>query len=338
VVVRGARLHHHARAAVREKGSRQHFETNDEQGRTMNAPKGSRTTRVAALLVGAAALAWSAGTVAAGAAAKSSTAPASPPQSVTSPRLYAADCGSIHISDMSGFSDLGELDGQTRDFIVPCFIIAHPQGVLIWDAGLGDALVAQKEGVDHGPFHLSATKTLASQLEAIGLAPADVKYVAFSHMHFDHTGNAGMFPAATWLMNRMELAWALSDPSPFGVSHENLALAEKKSVKADLFVGDRDVFGDGSVRILSAPGHTPGSAVLLLKLEKAGNVVLSGDLYHTPDNLQHHRVPAFNTSRAETLASFDRVDALVKRNKARLVIQHSPAHFAKLPAFPAYLE
>jgi glyoxylase-like metal-dependent hydrolase (beta-lactamase superfamily II) len=305
----------------------------------MNASKGSWTTRVAAVLVGATALSMSAGAVAAEAAAKnSSAATASSPQSVTSPRLYAADCGSIHIGDMSGFSDLGELDGQQRDFIVPCFIVAHPQGVMIWDAGLGDALVAQKDGVDHGPFHLSAHKTLASQLESIGLAPADVKYVAFSHMHFDHTGNAGMFPGATWLMNRMELAWALSDPSPFGVSRENLALAEKKSVKADLFVGDRDVFGDGTVRILSAPGHTPGSAVLLLKLKKSGNVVLSGDLYHTPDNLLHHRVPAFNTSRAETLASFDRVDALVKRNKARLVIQHSPAHFAKLPVFPAYLD
>ena len=302
----------------------------------MNASKASTKRHLLlAALIGTSALAWSAGSRAETAAKPGA---ATPPQSATSPRLYAADCGSIHIGDMSGFSDLGELDGQKRDFIVPCFIVAHPQGVLIWDAGLGDALAAQKDGVDHGPFHLEVKKTLASQLETLGLAPADVKYVAFSHMHFDHTGNAGMFPAATWLMNRQELAWALSDPSPFGVSRENLALAEKKSVKTDLFVGDRDVFGDGSVIIISAPGHTPGSAVLKLKLKKAGIVVLSGDLYHTPDNLQHHRVPAFNTSRAETLASFDRVDALVRRNKARLVIQHSPAHFAKLPAFPAYLD
>lgn len=260
------------------------------------------------------------------------------PLGATSPRLYAADCGSIRIGDMSGFSDLGELDGQVRDFIVPCFLVVHPKGVLVWDAGLGDALAAQPAGVDHGPFHLEVKKTLASQLEQLKLTPADVTYVAFSHMHFDHTGNASMFPSATWLINRLELAWALSDPAPFGVSAENLAPAAKKSVKADLFVGDRDVFGDGTVQILAAPGHTPGSAVLLLKLKKAGSVVLSGDLYHTPDNHQFHRVPAFNTSRAETLASFDRVDSIIKRKKARLVIQHSPAHFAKLPAFPAYLD
>lgn len=274
------------------------------------------------------------------ATAEPTPAPAavSSPTSATSPRLYAADCGAIHIGDMAGFSDLGELNGQVRDFVVPCFIVVHPQGVLVWDAGLNDALAEQKNGVDHGVFHLEVKKTLASQLQTLGLAPADVTHVAFSHMHFDHTGNAAMFTSATWLMNRTELAWAMGDPAPFGVSRENLAPAEKKTVKADLFVGDRDVFGDGSVQILAAPGHTPGSAVLLLRLKKAGSLVLSGDLYHTPDNHQHHRVPAFNTSRAETLASFDRVDSIVKRNKARLVIQHSPAHFAKLPAFPAYLD
>lgn len=261
-----------------------------------------------------------------------------PAKSVASPRLYAADCGSIRIGDMAGFSDLGELNGQVRTFIVPCFIVVHSKGVLVWDAGLNDGLAAEKNGVDHGVFHLQVKKTLASQLEALGLKPADVTYVAFSHMHFDHTGNAAMFPSATWLMNRTELAWALSDPTPFGVSAENLAPAANKTVKTDFFVGDRDVFGDGTVQILSAPGHTPGSAVLLLELAKSGTVVLSGDLYHTPDNHQHHRVPAFNTSRAETLASFDRVDALVKRRKGRLVIQHSPEHFAKLPAFPAYLD
>ena len=266
------------------------------------------------------------------------SASAEPPKAATSPRLYAADCGSIRVGDMAGFSDLGELKGEARDFIVPCFLVVHPKGVLVWDAGLNDALAAEKNGVDHGVFHLEVKKTLASQLEALGLAPGDVTHVAFSHMHFDHTGNAAMFGSATWLLNRTELAWALSDPTPFGVSRENLAPVDKKTAKTELFVGDHDVFGDGTVQILAAPGHTPGSAVLMLTLKKAGTVVLSGDLYHTPDNHQHHRVPAFNTSRAETLASFDRVDSIVKRTKGRLVIQHSPAHYAKLPAFPAYLD
>ncbi len=258
------------------------------------------------------------------------------PLTVTSPQLYALDCGSIKVGDMAGFSDIGDEDGQVRTFIVPCFIIVHPKGVLVWDAGLNDALVDQKEGVDHGVFHLSVKTTLAAQLKTMGLAPADVTYVAFSHMHFDHTGNAGMFTSSTWLMNPTELDWARSKPTPFGVSVENLSAAT--TVKSEMFAGDHDVFGDGTVRILSAPGHTPGSAVLMLKLKKAGTVVLSGDLYHTPENLKLHRVPAFNTSRAETIASFDRVDSIVKRNKARLVIQHSPADFAKLPKFPAHLD
>ena len=262
---------------------------------------------------------------------------ASGPLAVASPRLYALDCGAIKVSDMAGFSDIGDQDGQVKNFVVPCFVIAHPKGILVWDAGLNDGLVEQKNGVDHGVFHLSVKTTLASQLKTMGLAPTDVTYLAFSHMHFDHTGNAGMFTGSTtWLMNRTELAWALSDPAPFGVGVENLAAA--KTVKSEMFVGDRDVFGDGSVRILSSPGHTPGSAVLMLQLKKAGPVILSGDLYHTLHNLEKHRVPSFNTSRAETVASFDRVDSIVRNKKARLVVQHSPEHFAKLPKFPAYLD
>lgn len=270
--------------------------------------------------------------------APSAAAPsAAAPLGATSPRLYALDCGAIRVGDMAGFSDLGEQEGQVKDFVVPCFVIAHPKGILVWDAGLNDGLAAQKDGVDHGVFHLAVKTTLAAQLKTMGLAPSDVTYLAFSHMHFDHTGNAGLFTASTiWLMNRTELAWALSDPTPFGVGAENLAAA--KTVKSELFVGDRDVFGDGSVRILSAPGHTPGSAVLMLQLKKAGTVILSGDLYHTLHNLEKHRVPSFNTSRAETVASFDRVDSIVRNKKARLVVQHSPEHFAKLPKFPAYLE
>jgi len=92
------------------------------------------------------------------------------------------------------------------------------------------------------------------------------------------------------------------------------------------------------VRILKAPGHTPGHQVLLLKLGKSGTVVLSGDLYHVRENRAHRRVPEFNTERADTLASMDRVERIVKNTKARFVVQHDPRDFRALPKFPAFLD
>ena len=101
--------------------------------------------------------------------------------------------------------------------------------------------------------------------------------------------------------------------------------------------GDHDVFGDGSVRILKAPGHTPGHQVLEIKLRKSGVVILSGDLYHTRDNRKYRRIPAINFERADTLASIDRIEKIVTNTKARLVVQHDMVDFRALPKFPAYL-
>jgi len=251
-------------------------------------------------------------------------------------RLYAVDCGRADFKDMGMFADTGEYDGKPGAIVTPCFLIRHPKGTLLWDAGLGDKLAASKDGVDNGGILLHVDVTLQEQLQRLGLAPADVNYMAFSHLHFDHTGNANAFPAATWILNSAELAWAFSNPTPFGVDPSNLS--GYKTAKTQMIDSDHDVFGDGSVRILKAPGHTPGHQVLVLKLKKAGTVVLSGDLYHTRENRKFHRVPGFNVERADTLASIDRVEAIVKNTKGRLFVQHDPIDFKLLPKFPAYLD
>ncbi|MDB5985581.1 MAG: N-acyl homoserine lactonase family protein [Nevskia sp.] len=252
-------------------------------------------------------------------------------------RLYALDCGRGEFKDMGMFSDTGEYDGKSGAIVVPCFVIRHPKGTLIWDTGLGDKLAANKDGMDAGNgIHLSVPVTLAEQLKALGLAPSDVSYVAFSHFHFDHTGNANLFGAATWIINKLELAWAEGTPTPSGV--DPTTISAYKTAKTQLIDGDYDVFGDGSVRILKAPGHTPGHQVLELKLAKSGVVILSGDLYHTDANRSFKRVPTINVERADTLASIERIERIVKNTHARFVIQHDPNDFKSLPKFPAYLD
>jgi glyoxylase-like metal-dependent hydrolase (beta-lactamase superfamily II) len=251
-------------------------------------------------------------------------------------RLYALDCGKVEFKDFGIFADTGDYDGKPMTLAAPCFVVKHPQGTLVWDTGLGDKLAQSGPAESASGLRLSVARTLASQLGEIGVAPENVNFVAFSHFHFDHLGNANLFGAATWIVNPKEVHWAEQTPPPFGVDPQTFTVLKNATTKP--IDGDHDVFGDGTVKILRAPGHTPGHQVLVLKLAKTGTVILSGDLWHTRDNRTHHRLPTFNDNRADTLASMDRVDAIAKRTKARVIVQHDAADFATLPKLPAYLD
>ncbi|HWK73757.1 MAG TPA: N-acyl homoserine lactonase family protein [Povalibacter sp.] len=256
---------------------------------------------------------------------------------VTQVRLYALNCGDMTAKNLGMFSDTGEYDGRSGEVISPCFVIRHPKGTLLWNTGIGDEVAAMPQGgtLGGGAFTTHLKATLVEQLKQIGLSAADIDFVAFSHFHGDHTGNAKNFPGATWIVNKAEVDAANATPPLVNVSAQfQQALG---SAKQEVIRNDHDVFGDGSVRILKAPGHTPGHQALELKL-KSGTVVLSGDLYHMRDNRKFHRVPGNNYSRADTLASFDRIDTIVKNTQARFIIEHDRADFATLPKFPAYLE
>ena len=92
-----------------------------------------------------------------------------------------------------------------------------------------------------------------------------------------------------------------------------------------------------SVVVIQAPGHTTGHTVLLVRLAETGPILLSGDLWHLAEGRAGRRVPVFDTDRAQTLASMDRVEALVSATGARVIIQHAPADHASLPRSPASL-
>ncbi|QSQ18984.1 serine hydrolase [Pyxidicoccus parkwayensis] len=252
-------------------------------------------------------------------------------------RLYALDCGRIDIADMGMFSDTGEHAGEHGTLSAPCFLIQHPRGTLLWDAGLGDKVASLPDGEEPVPgsrFRVSVT--LVSQLAKLGLKPSDVDFVSFSHLHADHAGNAPAFANSKWLINAAELAWALGTPTPIGVDPRLVrGHAKDKTIAIPL---DHDVFGDGTVRILKTPGHTPGHQVLMVRLPKSGFVILSGDLFHARENFEKSLVPPFNVSRSDTLASIDRVNRLIRNTGARLIVQHEPGDVRALPAFPAYLE
>jgi glyoxylase-like metal-dependent hydrolase (beta-lactamase superfamily II) len=251
-------------------------------------------------------------------------------------RMYVLDCGHLAFRNMGMFDDSGASDGKPGAMSAPCFLIVHPKGILLWDTGLGDAIAAHPDGIELAAgIRATVPVKLVDQLAKLGMKPVDIDYLAFSHWHEDHTGNANLFGKATWILQRKELTAATGrTPPPF----EGLApVSAWRGARKRIVDGDADVFGDGTIRLLLMPGHTPGHQVLEIHLPHAGTVLLSGDLYHSRENRRLRRVPRINTDRAATLASMVRFEAIAAREHARVVIQHDPRDIALLPRLPDYL-
>jgi glyoxylase-like metal-dependent hydrolase (beta-lactamase superfamily II) len=181
------------------------------------------------------------------------------------------------------------------------------------------------------------TSRLQSQLAAVGYKPLDVTYLALSHYHYDHTANANDFAGSTWLVRQAERDAMFATTSP-GTTLPSTYDALRHSKTVILKDNDHDVFGDGTVLIKHAPGHTPGHQIIFLKLAKTGPVVLSGDLYHYPQMRTLNRVATFDWDQSQTRATRTNIEALLKRTGARLWIQHDLPANQKLRKSPAYYE
>ena len=253
-------------------------------------------------------------------------------------RMYVLECGESRTEDVSVWSP-GVDAGVPREFSDNCYLIRHGLHWLLWDSGIADAIASKPDGVvaGGGILRLFVRRTLASQLEALNLAPTDVTHVAFSHFHGDHVGNANLFTAATVLVQRAEYELAFGpDPAKAGYAPALYSrLKDNPTVQLD---GDHDVFGDGSVVILSTPGHTPGHQSLLVRLPKQGAVVLSGDMAHFRENWEARRVPARNFDREQSLRSMARVADLLAAESAVLWINHDRAQSDAMPRIPGFVE
>ena len=269
----------------------------------------------------------------AAAAASASTAP-----KVSSARLYILDCGTIAPMDSKLFSlNPGEFKGDVS-FVSPCYLVVHPKGTLVWDVGqVPDAAIPDDGTEVTQQGILKAKHKLAPQLRALGYDIKDITYMAMSHYHADHTANANMFAGSTWIVQQAEYDMMFADKQ-VGIrmpeSYKDLKSAKRITLKNE----DHDVFGDGTVVIKTAPGHTPGHQMLFLRLKKFGPLLLAGDLYHLPEERTLDRVPTFDFDAAMTRKTRRSVDAFVEKNHAVMWIQHDPATYAPLKKAPEFYE
>jgi len=256
-----------------------------------------------------------------------------PPRSV---RLYVFDDGMIRGINPETFHFKKE-EVAVADMVVASYLIVHPKGTLMWDSGaIPDSEIKGDGSVTTSGLY-SASKTLKGQLAAIGYTPADITYFALSHYHGDHTANANDFAGATWLVQQPERDAMFGDKAPpitQRARYDALKDSKTKILKGE----DYDVFGDGTVVIKAAYGHTPGHQVLYVKLARTGPVLLAGDLYHYQEERGTDKTPTFEFNRDQSLASRAAMEAFIKKTGAQMWIEHDVANFNKLKKSPDYYE
>jgi N-acyl homoserine lactone hydrolase len=271
-------------------------------------------------------------------------------------RLYILDCGNGHAPDQSRRWTPGFNVGHPVDISVNCYLIHHAQGYFLWDTGISDRVASLPNGwlpTNNAAVDIlwSRAKTLATQLKEIGVAPSDIRNIGISHTHPDHIGNIELFPQTPVLIQKAEYEFFFGPAKPGAATLPAEALTSppgdplprfSKDHPVKLIEEDLDVFGDGSVMIISTPGHTPGHDSLIVHLPKTGWTLLSGDAVHLQTNWDNRRIPYFATMPAEqkvqTLLSMQRMADLMSFYHAQLWINHDKTQSDKMKKSPNYYE
>jgi N-acyl homoserine lactone hydrolase len=259
-----------------------------------------------------------------------------PPRPPKTPRLYIFDCGVIHTTNGDAYS-LKKEEMASTEMSIPCILVAHPRGTLMWDNGDIPDRAFPPGGGQATSGVVTQDKPLLPQMAAVGYAPSDITYLSMSHYHGDHVANANAFAGATWLVRKVERDRMFAAEPILRSPIENYgALRNSKTILIDK--DEWDVFGDGAVVIKSTPGHTPGHNVLFLKLKKTGPVVLSGDLYHYPEERTLNRLPVAEFNKDQTAASRAELEIYLKKTGAQLWIEHDIIANARLKKAPGFYE
>src|SRR5712691_11100276 len=258
-------------------------------------------------------------------------------------RLYVFTSGSL-----GGFPKAAlQIGGQGNIDWAPVsfYVITHPRGNIIFDTGNNDKTITDPEGW-WGPlakgFGLKMTKddAIPAQLAKIGLKTDDIKYVVTGHLHLDHGGNVGQFPNSTLVVQDDELKAAWWPDVGFSVYYIPGDFADTKNMKTIRLNGDFDLFNDGTVKLIRAPGHTPGSQFMVVKLPKSGTAILTSDVVYLTESLDKNLIPPIpgTWNPGDAYRSYDRIRHIRDVENAKMFFGHDPELFKAAKKAPEFYD
>lgn len=253
------------------------------------------------------------------------------------PRLYVLDTGMIDHDDYGAFSP-GMPAGVRGSMTVKSYLVVHPEGTLLWDTGIEDAIADEAGGREFAEgVVFRVPKTLRSQLAALGRKPEDIDVLGLSHLHIDHLGNIDLVPQATVLLHEAEYdAGYGQQAEELGYLPDTYAALPQDRIRR--LSGEHDVFGDGTVVTKPWPGHTVGHQGLVVRLRQAGTVVIGSDVAHSVRNLDELLVPPSNYDEELSVRSMEDVKALAREEDATVWIQHDRDQQAGVRQAPEWYE
>lgn len=240
--------------------------------------------------------------------------------------------------------------GEAYEAPVPCYLVEHPEGTVLFDTGVSPEMKQDPEtyGPNGAPHMADFVPALDApeerrptrQLADVGYEPGDVDHVVLSHLHTDHAGNVTAFPDSEIIVDEDELNYAWWPKAPaqgfFYLGGDFLPLRGPE-YDVTTINGSYDVFGDGSVEVIPAPGHSPGHQVLKVDLASEGTVILGADLANHTAGLENEMGPSFAWSLDDTVDSMRKIRRVAEREDAPIYISHDRDNQETLPDPPEKL-
>ncbi|TDJ68315.1 MAG: N-acyl homoserine lactonase family protein [Proteobacteria bacterium] len=266
-------------------------------------------------------------------------------------RLYVLNSGSLSL----GKGMLVNMAPMEPPIRVPVafFVIQHPKGNVLFDTGNNDKII---EDPGYWGPNFAALKpvvtpeiSIEAQLGRLGMKPDDFTYVVVSHMHLDHGGNVGKFPNSTLIIQRDEIEYAMFPDEPFAgafipgdvaVLRSAVGVTKPNAVPMLILEGDLDIFGDGSVVVKRARGHTKGGQMLIVRLPNTGPVILTGDAAYFRDSVLKSLPPniALAYDPAGIMRGYEWIRYMMASEGADFFTSHDPAAFKAYKKAPEYYD
>jgi N-acyl homoserine lactone hydrolase len=227
----------------------------------------------------------------------------------------------------------GTLELQGFEVPVPFFLIRHPEGSVVVDGGNPLAVARDPRAhwgdlADVFTVRMTEEEHCAAQLERAEVDPDSVTHVVQTHLHIDHTGALGHFPGASVVVHRRELDAARAATSPMASGY--VRADYDRPLEWDTHDGERDLFGDGTVRLIETPGHSAGHASLLLELAETGPVLLTADASDNSAQWEGRAHPRALHSREQAAESMHKLHRLAADTGALVIFGHDPENWANV--------